>query len=224
MVPSRPWAALKVKILLVDGQSLVREGLASLLNAQPDLVVVGQASCVLEALALADHFLPDVILSELELPDGSGLDLMRHLRDRHPGIRIAVLASSLDETKLFRSVCEGVHGYMLKSAPAPRLLDAVRAAAFGQPTLDPWALGRLEEEFRRIWPDHELPDAERTSQLTRREREVLRALAAGATNREIAGRLAISENTVRNHVRSILAKLEVPSRRQAGLAAIRNRV
>jgi DNA-binding NarL/FixJ family response regulator len=209
-----------MRILLVDDHVLFREGLLGLLNAQPELEVVGETGTVQEAIAQARELQPDLILMDFGLPDGTGLDATEAILGHRPETSIVFLTFHDDDDRLFAAIRRGAKGYLLKNVSSSELLSLVRGVGQGQAAITPEMTSRVLEEFARSRPgtashQAEIPD------LTPREQEVLRELAAGATNHEIAERLVISENTVKNHVHSILTKLDLKNRREAASYARR---
>lgn len=203
-----------MRILLVDDHVLFREGLVSLLNSQPDLSVVGQAGTVAEAVVMARSLKPDLILMDFGLPDGTGLDATQVILTHVPETRIVFLTVHEEDDRLFAAIRSGAKGYLLKNVPVTRLLAFLRGVERGEAAITAMMAGRILEEFSRIGPPRQSGPTE-SGELTSRELEVLRELATGASNREIAAHLIIAENTVRNHVRSILTKLNLRNRREA---------
>jgi len=197
----------------VDDQALFRQGLASLLRSQPDFVVVGEAGSVSEAVARARELEPDLVLMDFSLPDGTGLDATEAILSQRPGTAIVFLTVHESDDTLFAGIRAGARGYLLKNVRVEKLLGYLRGLRQGEPALAPDMTQRILDEFARSTPLGSGSGA--LSELTPREREVFRELQTGASNAEIASRLSISENTVRNHVASILAKLELRNRRAA---------
>lgn len=207
-------------ILLADDHDLFREGLASLVGGQPDLVVAGQAVDGLQALELALRLRPDLVVMDINMPLCDGLEATRLIRQEWPEARILILTVHDEDTKLFDAVKAGAAGYLLKNTSSDEFLRAVRGALHGEAPLAPRLAARLLEEFallanRRAQNNTGMGDPD----LTHREREVLEALATGATDKEIAARLTLSLHTVKSHVRSILTKLHAANRRQAAALA-----
>jgi NarL family two-component system response regulator LiaR len=201
-------------VLLVDDHAVVREGLRAFLELQPDIEVVGEADGGETALAVAARMKPDVILMDLAMPDGDGITALRHLRDESPEVRVLVLTSYIDDAQVFGAIQAGAAGYQLKDIQPEALADAIRDVHRGRPALHPEAQARLMHGTA----------GSPGSTLTPRERDVLRLLAEGFANKEIARRLFVSEKTVKTHVSSILQKLGVQDRTQAALAAVRQRL
>lgn len=195
------------RILLVDDHFIVRLGLASSLNEEPDLSVVAEASTVAEALAAAALHRPDVAVIDMRLPDGDGSDLARQLAARHPALRCLVLSVSAGEHDILRAFRAGACGYLQKSAEREELLHAIRCAARGE--------NYFPAHVRRI-----LDTGRARPDLSPREREVLLLVVEGHLNKEIADRLGLAEITVKQHVSAVLRKLGVLDRTQAAIAAV----
>lgn len=203
-----------MRILIVDDHVLFREGLLSLLDGQPDTHVIGQTGSVQEATALAIELKPDLILMDFGLPDGTGLDATKAILAIRPETKIVFLTMHEDDERLFEAIRTGAKGYLLKNVHVNTLLTFLRGVDRGEAALTPTMTGRVLNEFARLadLPKQDSPEFE---SLSTRELQVLKLLKKGATNREIAEQLFISENTVKNHVRSILTKLGLHNRRQA---------
>jgi DNA-binding NarL/FixJ family response regulator len=205
-----------MKLLVVDDHILFREGLVSLINRQEDLHVVGEAGSVADAVRLAGELQPDMVLMDFNLPDGSGLDATRAIIELLPETKIVFLTIYDDDERLISAIRLGAKGYLLKNIPVANLLSALRGMLRGEAALSRVMTSRIMEEFShtaRGSADHLSNNP--VDLLTGREMEVLTAMVSNASNREIAERLFISENTVRNHVHNILEKLKVSSRREA---------
>lgn len=207
-----------MRVLLVDDHSLFREGLVSLLGSQPDLVIVGQAGSVQDAIVLAQKTQPDLILMDLTLPDGTGVDATLAIRAVRPEAKVIILTVHEEEENIFESIRAGAIGFLIKNVRAEELLDTLRRVRNGEAGISGMTARRILDQFVRQAPP--LPADAVT--LTLREIEVLRELANNASNQEIAQRLVISENTVKNHVRNILVKLHFHSRRDAAEYARRH--
>jgi NarL family two-component system response regulator LiaR len=200
-----------IRLLLVDDHAVVREGLRGFLHLQQGIEVVGEAGDADEAVGLAARLKPDVVLLDLVMPGGDGIAAIRRLRDSVPGIRVLVLTSFADDAQIFAATAAGADGYLLKDIDPEELAGSIRAVHAGRPALHPTVAGRL---MRRGAP----PDA---PQLTGREQDVLRLIAEGLANKQIAQRLGIGEKTVKTHVSRVLDKLGVSDRTQAAVLAIR---
>jgi DNA-binding NarL/FixJ family response regulator len=201
-----------IRVLIADDHAVVREGLRAFLQLQDDIDVVGEAADGVVARRLADELLPDVVIMDVVMPGGSGLDAIDGIHRDHPEVRVLVLSSYIDDAQVFAAVQAGAAGYVLKDVEPDALADAVRQVHAGQPALHPEAAARLM---------HHASEPPVGGNLTARERDVLRLLAEGFANKEIAGRLFVAEKTVKTHVSSILQKLGVQDRTQAALMAVR---
>jgi len=211
-----------VRVLVVDDHALFRHGLLEVLRPAIDLVVVGEARDGIEAVDQAAELLPDVVLMDVRMPGLNGIEAARRIRAAQPAIRILMLTESEDDDDLFGAVRAGATGYLLKEVAIDEIADAIRAVAIGQALVSPSMTTKLLSEFnalsRRLEEEH---DGRR---LTDRELEVLRLIARGMSNKDIAAELVIAENTVRNHVRNILEKLQVRSRVEAAMYAVREKL
>jgi DNA-binding NarL/FixJ family response regulator len=206
-----------IRVLLVDNQALFRESLRMLLEAQPDLRVVGEASNGDQALRLAAELRPDVVLMDLRMPVLDGVAATRRLLETNPAARVLALTTFDDDEYVFEALRAGAAGYLLKDSPGARLAEALRAVARGESFLQPSIAAKVVAEFARLTgPRRPKPPVE---PLSERELEVVRLLARGASNREIASELFIAEGTVKNHLTNILGKLEARDRTQAALRA-----
>ena len=202
-----------IRVLLVDDHELVRAGLRTFLQLQPDMAVVGEASSGERALALVAGLAPDIVLLDLVLPGMSGVDTARRLRVAHPQVKVVVLTSFAGQESVLPAVRAGVAGYLLKDVGPAELADALRSVHAGGSPLHPAVAATV---LRQVSATAELTDA-----LTPREREVLRLIARGLSNRLIARELVLSEKTVKTHVSAVLAKLGVTDRTQAALLAVK---
>jgi DNA-binding NarL/FixJ family response regulator len=208
-----------VRIVIADDHEVVRIGLAALLDRQAGFRVVGEASSGVEAVELVRQHRPDVVVMDIRMPDGSGTDACRRITSELPGTAVVMLTSYADEAALFASIAAGASGYVLKRIGSRELVDAVRAVAAGQSSLDPAVTGSVLNRLRKA---QQLEEGGAFADLTEQERRVLARLAQGSSNREIAATLDLAEKTVRNYVSSILGKLALTSRSQAAGFAIRN--
>ncbi|MGH2711988.1 MAG: response regulator [Actinomycetota bacterium] len=199
----------QIRVLIVDDHALVRRALRDLLTPEEDIEVIGEASTLDEARAAIAEQSPDVVLLDLRFPEGNGLDLCIELRDGP--IEVLVLTSSADPREVLDAVEAGASGYLLKSAEVEEYLQAVRDVAQGRSVIDPSVMGHLLERIRSP------STADRLETLTPQERRILDHLSEGLSNREIAGQIGTTEKTVKNHVSSILRKLELENRTQAAL-------
>ncbi len=208
-----------IRVLIVDDHKVVRQGLVGFLATEPDIEVVGDAADGREALAnlakLKPDDLPDVVLMDLQMQPMGGVDATAEIRSRYEHIEVVVLTSFVEEDDVHAALAAGASGYLLKDADADELAGAIRAAHQGELHLAPAIAKRLMASMRA--PKTEDPGAE----LTTREREILQMVAAGKANKQIAAELVISERTARTHVSNILRKLDLSSRTQAALWAVR---
>ncbi len=209
------------KVLVVDDQILFREGLVSLLRSTPDFELVGSAGSVFEGCEQAALLDPDIVLMDFSLPDGSGLDATRVILARAPECKIVFLTIHDNDENLFAAIRLGAKGYMLKDISSSDLLSSLRALDQGEKALSRKMVSRIVDEFART--SAPLPEsAKLLARLSPRERDVIREIEGGATNLEIAGRLYLSVNTVRHHVRNVFGKLGFNNRRQLGAFAREN--
>ena len=211
-----------IRVLVVDDHALFRHGLMSVLGAAGDLEVVGEARDGNEAIERSAELQPDIVLMDVRMPTVNGIDAARRIRAAQPAVRILMLTESEDEEDLYGAVRAGATGYLLKEVAIDEIADAIRAVATGQALVSPTMTTKLLSEFnalsRRLEEEH---DGRR---LTDRELEVLRLIARGMSNKDIGAELVIAENTVRNHVRNILEKLQVRSRVEAAMYAVREKL
>ncbi len=207
-----------IRILLVDDQALFREGLRTLLSVQPDFELVGEAGNGEEALQLAAALRPDVVLMDLQMPVLDGVAATRRLHATQPDCRVIMLTTFDDDEYVFEGLRAGAIGYLLKDTPSAKLAEAIRAAARGESFLQPSIAAKVVAEFARLSSQSPRPQP-LVEPLSERELEILRFVATGASNREIAAQLFITEGTVKNHVTNILGKLDVRDRTQAALKA-----
>jgi two-component system, NarL family, response regulator LiaR len=205
--------AVKIRTLITDDHKVVRRGLRGFLELDPGLEVVGEASNGEEAVEMAQRLEPDVVLMDLLMPVMDGIEATREIRLRLPEVEVVALTSVLEDASVTGAIKAGAIGYLLKTTEADELCEAIRAAAAGQVRLAPEAASRLMREVRS---PPESPEA-----LTKREAEVLKLVARGKANKQVARELFIDEKTVKSHVHSILSKLNVKSRTQAALYAVR---
>lgn len=203
-----------MRVLIVDDHILFREGLVGLLRTQPDLEVVGECGSVSDAVSLALDAKPHVILMDFSLPDGTGVEATRKILAQLPDTHIIFLTVHDDDERMIEAIRSGARGYLLKNLSVSKLLASLRAMERGEAAISRTMMARVLEEFAMSTP----PSVQEPSPLvglTTREIEVLQELADGITNQEIATRLYISENTVKNHIHNILEKLRLTNRREA---------
>ena len=204
---------------MVDDQELFRRGLTMLLAVEPGLEVVGEAGDGAEGVTLAESAAPDVILLDVRMPKKSGIEACLAIKESVPSAKIIMLTVSDEEADLYEAVKSGASGYLLKDSSIEEVAQAIRVVADGQSLISPSMAIKLIDEFKQMSrPERETGPALR---LTERELDVLRLVAQGHSNREIAARLFISENTVKNHVRNMLEKLQLHSRMEAVMYAVR---
>jgi len=209
-----------IRIMLVDDQALFREGLRTLLSVQPDLEVVAEAPDGEAALQLAARLRPAVVLMDVQMPVLDGVAATRRLRAAQPDCRVIMLTTFDDDEKVFEGLRAGAVGYLLKDVSSEKLVEAIRAAARGESFLQPSVAAKVVAEFSRLAEQVSFSRQDSLAEpLSEREIEVLRLVAQGATNREIAASLVLAEGTVKNHVTNILGKLDVHDRTQAAIRA-----
>jgi two-component system response regulator DevR len=201
-----------IRVFLVDDHELVRRGIASFLGSASDLVIVGEAATAAQALARVPAVAPDVVLLDVRLPDGSGIDVCRELRVRSPGMACIILTAYDDDAAILASVVAGAAGYIRKDVAGTALVDGIRTAADGRSLLDPALVARVARHLKET----ERGDP-RLAGLSGREAEVLALIADGQTNREIGATLSLAEKTVKNYVSSLLTKLGLHTRTQAAV-------
>ncbi len=216
----RPIAASRdnrmIRLLLVEDQTIIREGLRRLLNSHPDLQVVGEAENGQQAVEQVETLQPDLVLMDVRMPVMDGVTATRLICDRFPKVKVLVLTTFDDEQYIEKVMEFGAIGYLLKDTPSEELADAVRAAHRGYTQLGPGLFKKVFSQRSTKSVNHPIPEL---AQLTPREREVLNLIATGASNREIAEILYITEKTVKNHVSSILSRLNLRDRTQAAVLA-----
>jgi two-component system, NarL family, response regulator DevR len=203
---------LCIRLLLVDNHQIVRIGLATLFRTVPHFLVVGEAGTVTEAVAQARQCAPDVVLMDVRLPDGSGIEACRQIRSERPEARVLMLTSYSDEEAVIASIMAGAAGYLLKDTDAERLIEGIEAIARGGSLLDPAVTQTVLSWMQQ--PNAQVP-SDPLSELSEREREILPLIAEGKTNREIALLVSLSENSVKSYVSNILQKLRLARRAEA---------
>jgi DNA-binding NarL/FixJ family response regulator len=216
-----------IRVLIVDDHALYRRGLLTVLETEDGIEVVGEAADGVEAVDQAEETLPDVIVMDVSMPKRGGIDACRVIKQRVPSARILMLTSSDDEANLFEAVRAGANGYLLKDVPPEEVAAGIRGVYQGQSLLSPMMASKLLTEFALISQRDTLPAPTpglELPRLTHRELDILKLVARGRLNREIAAELFISENTVRNHIRNILDKLQMHSRMEAAMYAVRQRL
>jgi two-component system, NarL family, response regulator LiaR len=206
-----------IRLLITDDHSIVRKGIKALLATEKDMEVIGEAENGVEAVAQAAALKPDVILMDLVMPEMDGIEATRRITAEQPGTRILVLTSFAADDKVFPAVKAGALGYLLKDSTPDQLLESIRQVYRGEPSLEPSIARKVLQELSRPGQGKQT-----TEPLTERELDVLRLIAQGMSNREIAAKIFVAEWTVRSHVSNILGKLHLASRTQAALYALRS--
>jgi DNA-binding NarL/FixJ family response regulator len=210
----------KIRVLIAEDEAMTRELLARLISLEPDIEVVGQAQNGRQAVGLCRKLMPDVLLTDIRMPDMNGIEATKLIKTEMPSIQVVILTIHHDDANVFEAIKAGARGYVLKESPPEQTVEAIRAVARGEALLHSSIASRVIGEFSRLSEQHEA-DLRLYTQLTDREKEVLKLLAQGKRNREIAEELFIAEKTVKNHVSNILWKLECNDRTQAALFASR---
>ncbi len=211
---------MPIRILLVDDQALFREGLRTLLSVYEDLTVIGEANNGQEAIEFVAQDQPDVILMDLRMPVLNGVAATKQICTQFPQCRVIVLTTFDDDEHVFDGLRAGAVGYLLKDVPSEKLVEAIRTTAAGQSFLQPSVAAKVVAEFTRMSdPPPTDPQAGLVEPLSSRELEILGLIATGASNKEVATKLYITEGTVKNHVTNILGKLGVRDRTQAAIKA-----
>jgi len=201
-----------LRILVVDDHEVVREGLVALLERRAAFSVVAQVGAAAEAIEAARRHQPDLVIMDIRLPDGSGIEATREIRAENPAIKVIMLTSYPDEEAVFAAIVAGASGYLLKQVRGRDLIAALEAVGRGESLLDPAVTEKVLERIRRIATGKYVDEL---AQLTAQERKILALVAEGQTNKQIAGQVFLSDKTVKNYVSSILAKLNLQRRAQA---------
>jgi len=210
----------KVKILIVDDHEVVRMGLRTLLERRPNFLVVAEAGTVAESVTMAEQSQPDVVVMDIRLPDGSGVEACREIREKLPATRVIMLTSYADEEALYGSIMAGASGYLLKQTRGQSLAEAIERVARGESLLDPAVTTKVLERMRQLARG----DSDELAQLSPQERKILALIAEGKTNKEIAEDVFLSDKTVKNYVSSILGKLNLRRRTEAAAFMAERRV
>jgi DNA-binding NarL/FixJ family response regulator len=210
-----------LRLLVVDDHEVVREGLVALLSRRDEFQVVAEAGTVAEALLAARRFEPDLVIMDVRLPDGSGIEACREIRAEFPTIRVVMLTSYPDEEAVLSAILAGASGYLLKQVRGRDLVSALEAVGRGDSLLDPAVTERVLERVRRVANGQ---DHDELADLTAQERKILLLVAEGKTNKEIAADVFLSDKTVKNYVSSILSKLSLQRRAQAAAFVAKHRL
>jgi two-component system, NarL family, response regulator DevR len=210
----------RLKVMLVDDHEIVRQGLRALLEAEGDIEIVAEAASGGAAISLAGAVNPDVVVMDVRMPGGSGVEACRAIRDERPDAQVIMLTSFSDDEALFSSIMAGAAGFVLKQIRGRDLIDAIRTVAAGKSLLDPDVTKRVLERLRKAKIDDRDP---KLARLSAQEERILDMIGEGLTNREIAGRIHLSDKTVKNYVSAILQKLEVARRAEAASYVARAR-
>lgn len=208
-----------IRVLICDDQVVVTDGLEMILAADPDIEVVGMAHDGAEALELIPDTHPDLVLMDLKMPGVNGIQATREIKQRYPEVKVLVLTTFGEDEWVFDAVRSGAAGYLLKGTPRAELVAAIKGTAAGETFIDPSIGGTLLSHVAKTTTQH---DTTITADLSERELEILKLLASGLTNTEIAARLFLSKGTVRNYISAILTKLDVEDRTQAAVLAVRH--
>ena len=210
----------QLRLLIVDDHEVVRQGLVAMLGRRPNFQVVAEAGSAAESLDMARRFRPDLVVMDVRLPDGSGIEACREIRDELPETRVVILTSYPDEEAVFSAIIAGASGYLLKQVRGRDLVAALEAVGRGESLLDPAVTEKVLERVRRIATSGA---SDELAQLTAQEQKILLLVAEGKTNKEIAGEVFLSDKTVKNYVSSILSKLNLQRRAQAAAFVAKRR-
>jgi DNA-binding NarL/FixJ family response regulator len=204
----------EIRVMLVDDHEVVREGLKALLNRREGMTVVGEAGSVAQSIEVASSVRPDVVVMDLRLPDGTGIEACREIRSELPDTKVIMLTSYADEEAVMSSILGGAAAYLLKQTRGSQLAEAIEGVARGESMLDPAVTMRVLEEVRKSASDRTKASSPE-AQLTENEQKILYLIAEGKTNREIAAEIYLSDKTVKNYVSNILSKLNMKRRSEA---------
>jgi DNA-binding NarL/FixJ family response regulator len=219
MIPSE-----QLKVIIADDHALFRRGLEMVLEKEPDIEVVGEAHDGEQAVERAQALMPDVMLMDVRMPRGTGIEATQKIKELMPHVKILMLTHSDDEADLYESIKAGASGYLLKEVSTEEVADAVRSVWQGHSRISPAMASKLLNEFQTLTKRADERQPLAPPRLTERELQVLRLVAKGLGNRDIATQLYISENTVKNHIRNILEKLQLHSRMEAVIYAVREKL
>ncbi|HEX9824477.1 MAG TPA: response regulator transcription factor [Actinomycetota bacterium] len=213
-----------LRVMVVDDHALFRRGIQMVLDQEPGLSVVGEATDGQQAIERAQELMPDVVLMDVRMPKRSGIEAARRIKEAIPHVKILMLTVSDEEDDLYEAIKAGASGYLLKEIPTEDVAEAVKSVWAGQSRISPAMASKLLSEFQAMSKRADEREQVHAPRLTDREMEVLRLVAKGMNNRDIAKELFISENTVKNHVRNILEKLQLHSRMEAVVYAVREKL
>lgn len=202
----------RIRVMLVDDSEMVRTGLRTLLGIEPSLAVVGEAGTVVAGISGCERLKPDVVLLDIRLPDGTGIDACREMLKRSPDTRVLMVTSVVDEAVIDDAIRAGAHGYLLKEIDGRGLVNAIRDVAAGKSILDPAITARVIQLLKTAGPGRET-----LAVLSAQEKKILALIADGCTNKEVAARLELSEKTVKNYLATIFEKLHVTRRAEAAV-------
>jgi len=219
---TEPHPVTVLRLLVVDDHEVVRQGLVALLDRREGFQVVAEAGTVAEAVEQARRHQPEIVIMDVRLPDGSGIEACREIRAEFPATRVVMLTSYPDEEAVLSAIVAGASGYLLKQIRARDLVSALEAVGRGESLLDPAVTEKVLDRIRRIATGSQ--EADELSQLTGQERKILLLVAEGMTNKEIAAEIFLSDKTVKNYVSSILAKLNLERRAQAAAFVAKHRL
>ncbi|HVA87958.1 MAG TPA: response regulator transcription factor [Candidatus Saccharimonadales bacterium] len=214
-------ARRQVRLLVVDDHEVVRQGLVALLDRRDEFQVVAEAGSVAESIEMAKRFQPDIVIMDVRLPDGSGIEACREIRSELPATRVVILTSYPDEEAVLSAIVAGASGYLLKQIRARDLIAALESVARGESLLDPAVTEKVLERVRKLATGS---SSDELAQLTQQEQKILLLVAEGKTNKEIASDVFLSDKTVKNYVSSILSKLNLERRAQAAAFVAKHRL
>ncbi|MGH2656843.1 MAG: response regulator [Actinomycetota bacterium] len=217
-------ASERLRVLIADDHALFRRGLEMVLDNEPDIEVVGEAHDGDQAVDRAAELMPDVVLMDVRMPRRSGIEATQKIKEQLPHVKILVLTNSDEEADLYDSIKAGASGYLLKEISSEEVADSIRSVMQGHSRISPAMASKLLTEFQAMTKREDDRQPLAPPRLTDRELEVLSLVAQGKGNRDIAGELFISENTVKNHIRNILEKLQLHSRMEAVIYAVREKL
>ena len=210
---------MKIKVLICDDQAIIRDGLEMLLKLEKQFDVVGAATDGAEAVDMVEQLQPDLVLMDLKMPVMNGVEATRQIKDKFPDVKVLVLTTFSEDEWIFDAIRAGASGYLLKDTPRENVVDAIKGTVDGKNFVDPSVAGKL---MSQVTSQQTHPASLITDKLSEREIEILRLVAKGRNNSEIAASLFLSEGTIRNYISSIFVKLDVTDRTQAALIAVRH--